>query len=316
MPVEPMQWEQKVLASYRWGRYSEATARDELARLRPLYDAVAPLNDTHAQILGHVLALEVCNWRLEGSIIDLCGAIGTAQVPANPVGHKASVTDDRWIKIWAYYLALRDWLPGPLPPLHRGYQALLAQCDPGREAQTWAETMLGDKTDLKALYVELFCLGFQELIEGDWGSAPLRYVQAMANWHAREQVIEQIQEHDGDDRLVNAITRGNFQPCHHKLFRHLDIVISSIGAGKWRGAMPRRGMDGFGRADILETHLDPMKTWLEGTQPGKDQIAAEIHRLLGQRDETKAFLIALFISLLRAQQQAARERADKRAIGE
>lgn len=74
-------------------------------------------------------------------------------------------------------------------------------------------------------------------------------------------------------------------------------------------------MDGFGRADVIETYLDPMVTWLERTQLGKDQIAANIHRLLGQRDETKAFLVALLVSLLRTQQRAGRSRAEKATTG-
>ena len=64
---------------------------------------------------------------------------------------------------------------------------------------------------------------------------------------------------------------GRLQPCSHKLFRRLDIIISSIGAGKWRGRIPFRGTDGLERAKTLETFLEPVATWLQDDDAEKYQ---------------------------------------------
>jgi hypothetical protein len=305
-------WEREVYARHRWANPFWAEhgqgdrVREEHARLNALWEELGSLDEIGYELASEIISLEICNWRLEESIVDLCAAIGTSTRLAHPVGHKASLTDERWLQIWGYCFALRDWLPGPLAPRSRGYGALLAACDPSDVIQERIRAMLGQPTELKQLYVELFCLDLQELAEGDWGSPPPRYVQAMSNWHAREGVMEQIGKYDHDEELVNAIVRGNYQPCHHKAFRHFDITISSIGAGKWRGAMPVEGMGRATRYALMDAVLAPLESWVAGEQLSgtgeSDPTWERIHRLLGKPDGTKVFLVSLLASLLRSQQ--------------
>jgi hypothetical protein len=96
------------------------------------------------------------------------------------------------------------------------------------------------------------------------------------------------------------------------LFRHYDLIISSIGARKWRAVMGRRGTDGFERAALLEQYLAPIQAWVEGQDRLHDGLGPEIARRLGPRDDTKVFLAALLVSLLRGQQLAARSLAARR----
>lgn len=109
-------------------------------------------------------------------------------------------------------------------------------------------------------------------------------------------------EHDGD---------GQLEPCHHKAFHRYEIIISSIGAGKWRATMPERMTDGFDRADMIEPFIVALGTWLHG-RPPTDESGQRIHQLLGERDGTKSFLASYLHSLLRALQRGARQKAEKR----
>ena len=96
----------------------------------------------------------------------------------------------------------------------------------------------------------------------------------------------------------------------------VKVIISSIGAGKWRRAMPVRGTDGFERADLLDKYLIPIQTWIDsgGEASGtvEDKLSEKIKHLLGNFSDKKRFLTSLLFSLLRCQQQAARTCAEYR----
>ncbi len=98
------------------------------------------------------------------------------------------------------------------------------------------------------------------------------------------------------------------------MFRRYDIIISSVGAGKWRGAMPRRGTDGFERAALLEEYLGPIERWVDGgaAEEAAGDVAQRIRDLLAERDDVKIFLASLLASLLRAQQLFATKLAESR----
>jgi len=139
-------------------------------------------------------------------------------------------------------------------------------------------------------------------------SAAVSAVEEEITGHHPEGQILEAMKLDGDGRL---------QPCHHKAFRRYDIIISSIGAGRWRAAMPMRGTDGFQRAARLEEYLEPIQAWIGGRGTAgrrvQGRLADEIHMLLGEPDDAKLFLASLLVSILRAQQLSAMARAEKRA---
>lgn len=320
-------WERELLAPHRWGRmrtwfsdspelWDSQRASQEHARLRELWEKAPPLSKVSKEILKSIISLEICNWNLEESILSLCSAIGTSHAPKIRIGHAGSVTDERWRKVWAYYLALKAWLPSS--GRITGYQALLDICDPESETRNHVLSMLGEINDLKQLYVERFCLNFEYWIGGFY---PLGSPQMKAYVAAVERLEGEISKLDPDPEMLEWMRldgkRGWIEICHHKAFRRFDIQISSIGSGKWRGAIPYEGTDGLGRAETLEKYLAPIEEWIKGpAAPRKsadDDISNRIQESLGKRDDSKLFLAAMLVSLLRSQQIAARKRAEKRA---
>ncbi len=304
-------WEREVLARHRWGRHGGA-AKEELARLRKLRDAAGPLGRSYEKIVEQIVALEICNWNVEESIVALCGAIGAREPAELAIGHLASITDERWKEVWAYYLALRNWLPSEGKG---GYRALLRTCDPGGAVEGHIRSLLGERDGLKELYVERLCLNLAFWLGGFFpADSPQRegYRAAVA---ALETKIRERDAEAKDLDVFDVEGAGGWGPCHHKAFRRFDIIISSVGAGKWRAVMPRRGTDGFERAALLDGYLGPIERWVAGggaEETPEADLAGRIHDLLGERDNVKIFLASLLASLLRAQQLFARKLAESR----
>jgi len=305
-------WEEELLAQHRWGQHGDRAVR-ELSKLRKLWDSIQPVDDSTKGIAFQIASLEICNWNLEESILTLCRAIGNKRPSEMGIGHGASMTEDRWREIWAYYCALRNWLPSPIG---NGYGLLLREYDSDRAIQDHVADLLGDRNELKELYVMRLCLCLDYWLGGchkreQYSSQKTAHTGAVT---AVEQEIKQ-RDHDNDILSVFQLEGdGKLNPCHHKLFRRLDIIISSIGVGRLFGAMPMRGTDGYDRADLLETYLSPIELWLNNR--GQDRmnkgVSGAIISSLGERDDTAVFLASLLVSLLRSQQIAARQRAESR----
>ncbi len=327
MNTEKLQdWERELLSAQRWGRLRRwcperdvsidgETISDEHSRLRKLWEKAQSLTQPCEDILRSIIALEICNWNLEDSIMSLCEAIGNKTSPKLKIGHAYSITDERWKKVWAYYLTLKRWLPSA--GKFTGYEVLLGICDPEGTVQKHVLGMLGETTKLKQLYVERFCLNLEYWLGGFFpkGSPQLKAYDAAA-----EKIEEEISNFDPESEILRWMKldgkKGWIEVCHHKAFRRFDIHISSIGAGKWRGVMPLRGTDGLERAATLEKYLFPIEAWINGlsSSAGSPDTALfeRIHELLGETDDEKLFLASLLVSLLQPQQTAARQRAEKR----
>lgn len=323
MNEELLNWEREVLAQHRWVSQGEV-AKKEHARLRQLYDSAAPFDEGCQDLIEQIVALEICNWRLEESLLALCEAIGSKRPVPWEIGHMASVTQERWDRIWAYYLSLREWLAEASTKPRGAYPSLLAKCDPDGEVGRHVREMLGERDELKELRVERLCLHLEFWLEGLPGDDQPRkqaLVAAAAAIDAETESRAPNDEFEHQERGFAHRTRladnGQLFPCHHKLFRRYDILISSIGCAKWRGVMPYRGTDGFQRAETLEKYLAPITAWLDGgsatSKPGDSELAAKIHDLLGERDDAKVFLASLLVSLLHSQQIIARQWAEQAA---
>jgi hypothetical protein len=312
-------WEDEVLARHRWGKrpwltehpWPEQKAEDERKRLRKFQETTGPWDEDTRALLDQILVLEICNWRLEESILALSEAIGRKKPADMKIGHMASMTQERWLKIWAYYLTLRDW--NSCRP-RSGYEMLLNICDPEGTIRTHIRNMLGEPTELKGLYVERFCMMMEYWLDG----CPEGVTPAQSAW--KTSLEQEIGKRDPDGTILEAFQyqgMGKLEFCHHKLFRRYDIILSSIGAGKWRSAIPRRGTDGSERADELERFLEPIEDWVQGRNQGKGARAPELYKRiqssLGKRDDTKVFMASLLVSLLRAQGLAARALAEGRS---
>lgn len=312
-------WEEELLAGHRWGRLfqwfkeeSDKPAEEHIS-LKKLWDKAQPIEESSRGVMEQIIALEICNWNLEDSILALCEAIGAKKPAKKGIGHMASVTEERWKKIWAYYFTLRNWLPCETKC---GYQTLLKICDPHEAIQNHILSMLGDRNELKELYVERFCLCLERWLGGYPSSDSAQMKTHDAAVSAIEREIKKI---DPESQVVHELVLksdgdGRLNPCNHKAFRRYDLIISSIGAGKWRAAMGRRGTDGFERANTLEKYLSPIELWIhnKGREGEGNELSDKIHKLLGKPDDVKIFLASLLISLLRSQQLAARKLAESR----
>jgi hypothetical protein len=306
------EWQKEVLYEHRWG-WDTCRADKELTRLTKLWEAAQPVSQAARRVAGQIVALEICNWNLEESILELCTAIGAERPAELAIGHMGSVSEDRWREVWGYHLALRDWLACEGTS---GYAAVLGVCDPQARIRTHVWRLLGDRDELKELYVERLCLCLEFWLGGLLGRESAGKKGHAAAVSAVEQEIKKL---DPEGQILGAMHLegdGRLQPCHHKVFRRYDIIISSIGAGKWRAVMPMRGTDGLERAVLLESYLSPIGAWVAGSISGRasagDDVGDRIPALLGERNAAKVFLSSLLVSLLRAQQAPARERAERR----
>ncbi|MBN2584603.1 MAG: hypothetical protein JXL80_16185 [Planctomycetes bacterium] len=312
--LEP--WEREVTAGHRWRTQGEQRAAEELERLRRLRAAAGSLTPSQLAIVDQVMMPEICNWALLEIIPRLATAIGCGQPDPRGTGHQKSLTAGRWRQIWAYYLACRQWLAAEVRPA-TGYMAALEACDPQGAVLQHVADLLGPRDALKELYVERFCLCLEAWLDSLSLPPPGR-PRLVALKAAAAAIEAEILRQEPDPRVPMDMIRLDdhsiLQPCHHKLFRRYDIILSSIGDGKWRRTMPQRGTDGAARADELEPFLAALEQWADGTPPAADQtLAADMAARLGTPDAFKRFAVALLVSLLRSQQLKARQRAAKRA---
>lgn len=322
---ELQDWEREFLASHRWGRIKmwfpenhlsldNEMVSSALTHLKRLWDKIRPLNKTDNDILKSILALEICNWNLEASVLNICEAIGSKKSPTIPIGNYKSITNERWRKFWAYYLSLRNWLPFEGK---NGYKVLQNYCDTDGSVKKKIFDLLGERNRLKELYVERVCLLFEFWLGGYNFSR--ENPQMITHRAAVRSIEKEISKKDPEGKILKAMKfegDGRLQPCSYKAFRRYDIIISSIGAGNWRTTMPRRGTDGLERAALINTYLLAIESWIkdnkERNDPDKDKISKEIYNLLGEPDNVKIFLASLLISLLRPQQIAAKQLAENR----
>jgi hypothetical protein len=49
--AERQPWEKEILFGHRWGQHGEEAAEEELARLRPLWDAAQPIDGVGFRVL-------------------------------------------------------------------------------------------------------------------------------------------------------------------------------------------------------------------------------------------------------------------------
>ncbi len=308
-----MTWEDELFARHRWGQHGEEQARREHDRLRSLWDEIPAPGGTLTKLIDQVIGPEICNWRLEEMVLLVCGAIGAKSPLPTGTGHMATMTTDRWLLVWTYYLSLRSWLN----PKNGGYGVLLEKIDFNGKTQNHISGMLSESNELKELYVERLCLCFDVFLADRFrkdsadmkahASAVTTIEQEIARHDPESQSLKSMQEYS-EGEFVAYI---NLELCHHKFFRRLDIIISSIGSGKWRGGMPIRGTDGFYRADLIDSYVEAMRAWTQGKDSGKDALRQNLFEHLGNSDEEKRFLVSLFASLLHAQVLAARKRAER-----
>jgi len=135
---------------------------------------------------------------------------------------------------------------------------------------------------------------------------------------AVEQKIKELNPDGGILPWIAEDGQGHTEPCHHKAFRRYDIIISSIGAGKWRAVIPERKTDGLDLIRMHDSFIGVIETWLSDRQGiGEDKeenISVRVHELLGEKTSAKVFLSSFLCSLLRLQRHRVQKHLEKRGI--
>ncbi len=291
-------------------------AKAEIERLRILRAAAGTLTFQQELILAQVIGPEICNWALFETISRVCSIIGRGQPDSQGTGHIATVTTQRWQKIWAYYLAYCHWLAKQVR-LGASYQVILELCDPQRSIQQHVESLLGKRGPLRELWLEHFCICLDAWLDDlPPQGQPRKLALEAAARSLEERILHQEPQPRVPFDMIRLDDHSIFQSCHHKFFRRYDIILSSIGDGQWRKSMPMRGTDGADRADRLEPYLDALEQWLTTDQTTSTiPPAADLYSRLGPPENFKRFAVALLASLLRAQQFTARRKAVKHLKG-
>jgi hypothetical protein len=247
-------------------------------------------------------------------MLELTAAIGTHTPATSGIGHRGPMTPQRWTQLWAYYPSPQDYLfPLGRGPAGDSCLPLLDLVDPDRSVRAKVRGYRDELSGLTELLAQRPLYALDWILSG-YGWDPTRHEAANA---AIGVIEDRLRTLGADaailDHLGGAAVDGRLQPCSHKLFRRLDIILSSIGANRWRAGIPSRGTDGLALARELDTYLDPVLAWARRAEAGVRQHR-ELHpgsvilRNLGEGDPAKRFLARLLHSLLLCQQTAVADR--------
>jgi hypothetical protein len=80
----------------------------------------------------------------------------------------------------------------------------------------------------------------------------------------------------------------------HRYTRYLDIKIASIGALRWRGALPSDAGSKTRWEAFWRDAEDALRGWEEGEHRGTD-IATELRELLGEPTEERRAIVRDFL---------------------
>jgi hypothetical protein len=105
----------------------------------------------------------------------------------------------------------------------------------------------------------------------------------------------EIQKLDYDKKLLAAINLTTmyeennhvvawFEACHHKFFRRVDIILSSIGTNRWRGNIPVKGTDRDELSGMIGNYIKILDSWLENENEME---------IIGLHTPTKIFQVTL-----------------------
>jgi hypothetical protein len=103
----------------------------------------------------------------------------------------------------------------------------------------------------------------------------------------------------GDSPDTDALLKGllsESQPvCMHRFTRYQDIKLASIGALRWRGALPPD--DEVPRADwiaFVDTSRAALLAWAEGAPAHRD-LASQLAGVLGARTSSRVAVVRDFL---------------------
>jgi hypothetical protein len=285
------EWREEV----NWFYPDKETKIKEVQKLGKLWENAQPMTREELHAVRQITWLSRCNWNLEPSIRSLIEAIGRGNKAEMRIGHNFSITEDRWKKVWAYYLALKKWLPAL--GQYTGIPVLLDFCDPNKTIQSHIIDLLGIKTKLKELYVELFSYSLEiHLMSG----GPDDLKRLIARKSAVESLTNEIKTHKYDNMILAAVQPNPetlsdgklrwFEICHHKFFRRCDIILSSIGENEWRGTFKDKGSEREELQELFLRYSSVLDSWISN-QDNYDEFTKSNLELLGKHTSTNCYTI-------------------------
>ena len=234
-------------------------------------------------------------------------AIGRGENANIRIGHNYSITKDRWNKAWAYYFTLKKWLP--IQGRYTGIPILLDFCDPNKAIRSHILDLLGKKTTLKELYVEMFSYSLEFHL---LGRHPNDKAKIFATKAAIESLINEVKKNEYDEMILAAVQINPVVPsegklswyelCHHKFFRRCDIILSSIGKNKWCAAFKEKGPEREELRDLLLKYSLVLDTWIS-SQDVTDELIKNNHEVLGDQTSKKLFQVSLLNAFLKGQRE-------------
>jgi hypothetical protein len=295
------EWKEAV----NWFYSDEEIKIKELPKLDKLWKKAQPMTNEELYAVRQITWLSRCNWNLEPIMKSLIEAIGKGENSNLRIGHNYSITEDRWKKAWAYYLSLKKWLP--VQGRYNGIPILLDFCDPKKTIRSHIIDLLGEKTTLKELYVEIFSYSLEFHL---LGSHPDDKAKIIATNAAVDSLIGEVKKKDFDEMILAAIQINPEVPsvgklswyeiCHHKFFRRCDLILSSIGENEWRGTFKEKGPEREELKELLLRYSLALEAWISNHEIN-DEFSKKNHKLLGEQTSKKLFQVSLLNAFLKGQ---------------
>jgi len=280
--------------------------------------------DNNARMLRlQIIGNEQCHYKFFQNISKILKGIGKMSPRNDVLGHVPNVPGylyalekDRIEMGKAYLRFLELWLQEKTPSEAKNslpqYKHFV---DPIYRA-------LGKRTSLKKLYVERMIISFGYPVlhwsgEVDLSNVDGKTVDVFGVNHPRGLEIDKKiaeakgvkltynernfanQKQFGDDILAHIVYRGRGL-CNHKFFRHLDIILKSIGKGEWRKNNPARGKERAELAEKIFQYVFALDSWVAGVEKekaiienlGAREVIEEVYGSLGERTQVKEWLTA------------------------
>lgn len=276
-------------------------------RVRGFESRFGPVDEDTLAVLAQASYFCWFEVEYERDYIEVCRAIGAGSPTSLYLCRQ--VSPGRWAGMHAYVIGVRRWL---------GADRLIpGVIDRGKVERT--ARWLGVRTPavealaelyLCALIADLSRLSLAKLSGAD-DPDPEAYVD-FRPWYAgrggtpcttecRRSLIEKWAERarletngepDDVEELISNLLKASQPACQHRFSRYQDVKITSIGALKWRGAVPpddeapkRQAAEWFERANLAG--------WLAGLPP-ETSLSRTLYDALGTRTERKETIVRDF----------------------
>ncbi len=282
---------------------SDAEFLDRVARFE---QAFGPVSEDMLGVLAQ--ASYFCWFEVEYAYdwFEICRA--TALGKPTSLQLCGQVTPQRWREVNTYVVGVMLWL---------GEDHALP-CELDHSHLTRIDTWLGEHGTAKDALAQLFVcdlvVGLKSLalarLSGTGEPADEPYAD-FTPWYSRsdgsayssqnhDPVVLELQSivrremDSAADELITGILSESQPACMHRFSRYQDIRISSIGALKWRGAVPPDAdVPRYEARDWFEQKAE-LTGWLSGKPPAND-LQRQLHDVLGQATEKKKAIIRDFL---------------------